>query len=251
MRPLAPKNTETMRQRSGRCCTADKPRVCKLRNHTPPALLSSQYLTDALSSFPSSSGSSLRPAGLFRLLLWRHAPSGLSPKERPPLSGFFLQESFSSGFQLRLRPRLSSRYGKTCSRLPVPGSDGKGSPPREVTTEVPLTGAEGPAVHPLRSRCREVGGPWVARGDVAAEAHCRRFPCGPAAQRAETVEGEPVFRGAGVPADVQFPVPSTHTSLLLVPPHSCPHASSLLLNCGLFPDPLTTLFVFNFPLKYF
>lgn len=148
MRPLwLRRSTETMRQRSGRCCTADKPRVCKLRNHTSrPSLQPVPYGRPLLlpflfrllpSGLPASSGSSSGDT-----------PLPVSPLKNGPLSGFFLQESFSSGFQLRLRPRLSSRYGKTCSRLPVPGSDGKGSPPREVTTEVPLTGAEGPAVHP-------------------------------------------------------------------------------------------------------
>ena len=140
------RSTETMRQRGGRCCTADKPRVCKLQNHTSrpslqpvpcgrPLLL--PFLFRLLpSGLPASSGSSSEDT-----------PLPVSPLKNGPPSGFFLQESFSSGFQLRLRPRLPSRYGKTCSRLPVPGSDGKGSPPQEVTTEVPLTGAEGPAVH--------------------------------------------------------------------------------------------------------
>lgn len=60
----------------------------------------------------------------------------------------------------------------------------------------------------------------MARGGVAAEAHCGRFPVRAGGRR--PWRGEPAFRGAGVPAGVQFPVPSTHMSLLFSSPTLLP-----------------------------
>ena len=118
---------------------ADKVSLLTPEPHLPPFSPASTLWTLSPPSLPLPAPP-LRPAYLFRFLLWR-TPLPVSPLKNCPPSGFFLQEPFSSGFQLRLRPRLPSRCGETWSRVPVPGSDGKGPPPQEVTTEVPLTGA--------------------------------------------------------------------------------------------------------------